>query len=81
MTFPADTGLGKDNISPRVGARLSRGALDALALLFIAFEKIGTCCEVLNLVLIVLLPKTDGDLRPIVLFPNVIRILMRSSIS
>ena len=60
LTFPADTGLGKDNISPRALARLSPQALDALALLFVAFEGAGSCCQVLNLVMIVLLPKTDG---------------------
>jgi hypothetical protein len=77
-SFPAGTGLGCDNISPRALLRLSAGALHALAALFMAFERRGDWCEVFNLVLIVLLPKTDGGLRPIGLFPTVIRIWMRT---
>ena len=75
-SFP--TGLGADNIAPRAFARLSSQALVALAALFMAFEAQGKWCEVLNLVLIVLLPKSSGGFRPIGLFPTVIRIWMRA---
>ena len=59
-TFLLGTGLGGDNISPRAVLRLSSGAIMALATLFMAFERAGTWCHVLDLVLIVLLPKDDG---------------------
>ena len=41
------------------------------------FEKLGSWCEALDLVLIVLLPKSDGGLRPIGLFPTLIRVWFR----
>ena len=55
-SFPVGTGLGADNISPRAFGRLSMQALTALAVLFSAFEAVGSWCATLNLVLIVLLP-------------------------
>ena len=58
-TFPAGTGLGHDHISPRAFLRLSDDAINALAKLFMAFERRGSWTEILNLVLIVLLPKAD----------------------
>ena len=60
MTFPGNTGLGHDNIAPRALARLSLAALQALADLYVAFERFGGWPLALDLVLIVLLPKTDG---------------------
>ena len=70
MSFPADTGLGHDNVSPRAFARLSHDALLALAALYLAFERFGEWPDLLDLVLIVLLPKGDGEYRPIGLFPT-----------
>ena len=78
MSFPADTGLGHNNASPRAFARLSWDALAALTALFLAFERYGDWADVLNLVLIVLLPKGDGAYRPIGLFPTPIRIWFKS---
>ena len=69
-TFPPGTGLGADHVAPRAVLRLSPAALVALAALFVAFEAQGTWCEVLDLVLIVLLPKPDGGFRPIGLSPR-----------
>ena len=77
-SFPAGTGLGMDNVAPRAIIRLSEAAIVALALLFKAMELAGTWAETLNLVLIVLLPKSDGGLRPIGLFPTLVRVWMRS---
>ena len=57
--------------------RLLPQALVALAALFMAFEAQGGWCEILNLVLIVLLPKSAGGFRPIGLFPALIRVCMR----
>ena len=60
--------------------RFSEAALVALAFLFAQFERLGRWALVLELVLIVLLPKSDGGLRPIGLFPSVVRIWMRARI-
>ena len=46
--------------------------------LLAGFENAGSWCQVLNLVLIVLLPKPDGGYRPIGLFPTIIRVWMRA---
>ena len=80
-TFLAGTGLGHDHISPRAFLRLSVHAIVSLAKLFMAFERRGSWAEVLDRVLIVLLPKTDGGFRPIGLFPTIIPIWMRARIS
>jgi hypothetical protein len=79
-TFPVATGLGADNISPRALCRLSGEALLALAVLFRMFENCGHWGEVIDLVLIVLLPKADGGFRPIGLFPTIVRVWMRARI-
>ena len=79
-TFPINTALGCDNAAPRAYSRLSRVALQALAALFLAFEKKGDWAAVLDLVLIVLLPKKTGGRRPIGLFPTMIRIWMRARV-
>ena len=77
-TFPAATGVGSDNIGPRACARLSDGALGALAVILMACERDGCWPLGIWFVLIVLLPKPDGGLRPIGLFPTVVRIWMRA---
>ena len=79
-SFPIGTGLGADNISPRAILRLSSEALAALVTLLVAFEALGHWAHALDLVLIVLLPKTDGGLRPIGLFPTIVRLWMRARI-
>ncbi len=79
-TFPAATGVGADNVAPKAVARLSIVGLSALAHLFLLFEMTGSWTEALNLVLIVLLPKMDGGLRPIGLFPTPIRIWSRARV-
>jgi hypothetical protein len=77
-TFPIHTGLGADNLAPRAVARLSNDSMHMLCLLFMAFEATGGWCQALNLVLIVLLPKSDGGRRPIGLFCTLIRVWMRA---
>ena len=79
-TFPIGTGLGADNIAPRAFTRLSEAALQALAFLYTQFELIGHWAKVLDLVLIVLLPKSEGGFRPIGLFPTIVRIWMRARV-
>ena len=76
-SFPVGTGLGADNFSPRAIARLSTTVVAALCKLLYACELLGDWPTVLRLVLIVLLPKSDGGRRPIGLFPTVIRLWMR----
>jgi hypothetical protein len=78
MTFPAGTGLGGDNVAPRAFGRLSDSALSALARILMAAEALGAWGQAVSLVLIVLLPKPDGGLRPIGLFPTIIRVWMRA---
>ena len=81
FSFPASTGLGADNISPRALLRLSDDALTSLAVHMTKMETCGEWGEALNLVLIVLLTKSDGGLRPIGLFPTVIRVWMRARVA
>jgi len=77
---PLNTGLGGDNISPRAFLRLSSEALEALAVLFMLFESICTWEDVFELVMIVLLPKSDGGRRPIGLLFTTVRLWMRARI-
>jgi hypothetical protein len=77
-TFPMHTGVGQDNKSPRAYCRLSEKALLALVRLLLLFELMGNWPAVLRLVLIVLIPKSDGGKRPIGLFPSPIRIWWRA---
>ena len=79
-SFLGNTGFGADNIAPRAIARLSSPSIQALIALFLCFEAVGDWCMAVNLVLIVLLPKPDGGIRPNGLFPTIIRIWMRARI-
>ena len=74
LTFPAGTGLGGDNVSPRALARLSDESLIALAIILAAAETLGAWGQAVSLVLIVLLPKPDVGLRPIGFFPTIVRL-------
>ena len=69
-SFPVGTGVGADNIAPRALLRLSDAALEALAGLLCKMEAAGIWSNELDLVLIVLLAKADGGLRPIGFFPR-----------
>ena len=79
-TFPAGTGVGTDNVSPRALCRLSKEAIRCLCMVLSAAELLGYWPECLHLVLIVLLPKPDGGRRPIGLFPTIIRVWMRARV-
>ena len=74
------TGLGSDkqHMAPRALLRLSEEARAMLLHIFLAAEALGAWSEALDLVLIILLPKPDGGLRPIGLFPTMIRLWMRA---
>ncbi len=78
LRLPIHTGLGSDNSSPRAFTRLPRPTIEALCRLLMAVEVLGRWPQLLQLVLIALLPKPDGGRRPIGLFPTIIRLWMRS---
>ncbi|CAK0836913.1 unnamed protein product, partial [Prorocentrum cordatum] len=77
-SFPIGTGLGADHVAPRAILRLPSAARLRLSGILLAAERLGCWTAACNLVLIVLLPKPDGGLRPIGLFPTLIRIWMRA---
>ena len=57
--------------------RLSNESLDALATILTTIEHNGDWPDFTKLVMTVLLPKSDGGLRPIGLFPTLYRVWMR----
>ncbi len=77
-TFAEGTGLGWDNLHPRAILRLPRRLLQRLVDILLAAERIGRWPQAIALVLISLLPKPDGGLRPIGLMPMVIRLWSRT---
>ena len=60
--------------------RLSAEAVEALAIIFMVFEALGSWARVLEFVIIVLLPESDGGRRPIGLFCSTIRLWWRARI-
>ena len=78
LTFPASTGLSHDAMSPRCFARLPTAALDLLAGIFMMCEEWGLWPELVEMVVIVLIPKDDGDTRPIHLYSALVRLWGRS---
>ena len=78
MSFPIETGLGADNLAPRAVERLPRRALQVLADLLNTMEAEGVWAAGLCMVLIALIPKSDGGRRPIGLMCTVVRIWMRA---
>ena len=75
-SLAADSSLGWDQIHPRALKRLSRPALRALLRILILCEIFGTWPQVIGIVIIALLPKSDGGLRPIGLCPSLVRLWM-----
>ena len=77
MTFPAGTGLGWDGIHPRALDRLDDATIQALIDLVIACEKLGRWPTIIEMVVVVVLPKPDGDWQSIRLLLFLPRIWMR----
>ena len=77
FTFPAGTGPGWDGIHPRALLRLPDDVLQQWLALFLKCEREGRWPVGVGVVVVVLLPKPDGGLRPIGLIPNAPRIWMR----
>ena len=73
-TFPAATGLGWDKFHPRALARCSDATLSLFIMLLAMAERMGRWHSLIGVVMVVLLPKSDGGRRPIGLFPSIIRI-------
>ena len=78
MTFPVGTGLGWDGIHPRAICRLSQDTLEWLAKVLYHCEPAGRWPELIDVVVIALLPKSDGVLHPIGLIPFLVRIWARA---
>ena len=76
-TFPVETGLGWDQWHPMVVLRLSYSTLLLLVTILMECERTGEWPAGVALVLIALLPKTDGGFRPIGLLPSPPRLWMR----
>jgi hypothetical protein len=75
--FPAATGLGWDKMHPRALDRLPVAAMRALLRIFIMAELLGAWPIAIGVILIALLPKAEGGLRPIGLLPSLVRLWMR----
>ena len=78
MSFPNGTGLGWDRVHPKALLRADPQWIAALLKLLIRCEATGQWPQVIELVIICLLPKPDGGFRPIGLLPVLPRIWMRS---
>ena len=76
-SFLVKTGLGPDALQPRAILRLSEEGIAALAAILTAIERTGKWPAFTQLVMTVLLPKSDGGLRPIGLFPTLHIVWMR----
>ena len=78
LTFPSGTGLGWDKLHPKALIRLPSEALLALVRICLMAEVLGLWPSTIGIVLIRLIPKSDGGRRPIGLLPTVIRWWMRA---
>ena len=75
-SFPNGTGLGWDRLHPKALLRTHPRWLNALLNLLMRCEAEGRWPKVIEMVIICLLPKPDGDFRPIGLLPVLPRIWM-----
>ena len=77
-SFSEDIGLGWDRLHPRALNRLPEHLLERLCGLLMKAEEEGDWTEAVGLVIIALLPKSDGGWRPIGLLPTIIRVWART---
>ena len=73
-SFKKETGLGWDRLHPHALLRLPTGLLQWLCRILTNAERLGSWEAAIGLVLVVLIPKGEGGLRPIGLLPTLIRI-------
>ena len=78
MTFPIGTGLGWDGIHPRTICRLGEDTFEWLVEVIHPCEITGIWPMEVDIMVIALLPKSDGGLRPIGLMPFLLRIWCRA---
>ena len=76
-TFPNHTGLGWDRLHPKAIGRLTNETVDLLVRVLLICEEEGEWPEAVALIIIALLPKTDGGFRPTGLIPFLPRIWSR----
>ena len=77
-SFAAGTGLGWDGVHPRALLRLPDDVLLQWMALLLKCERFGIWPRQVGIVVVVLLPKTDGGFRPIGLLPFLPRVWMRA---
>lgn len=77
-TYPADTGLDLDKLHPRATSRFSDETLGLLARILGMCERDVDWPIAVAFVIIALLPKPEGDLRPTGLLPFLPRLWMRA---
>ena len=77
-TFPTETGLGWDQVHPRILLRCSEELLEVLVGILTACEALGMWPAKIGVNMICLIPKACGGLRPIGLMPMVVRLWMRA---
>ena len=76
LSFPTEVGLGWDKLHPRALARCSDRVLEALIAVFLCAEAAGNWFDAIGVIMIILIPKSDGGRRPIGLFPSAVRLWM-----
>ena len=76
--LPLGAALGTDAYHPRIFERMPEPILLALIEIFMLCEELGHFPDNVGDVLIALLDKTDGGLRPIGIFPSFCRHWMRT---
>ena len=77
QSFPDGTGLGWDGLHPKALLRLPDSCLRALVRILFVAEAHGRWPAAMELVIIALIPKSDGGRRPIGLLPWLPRIWAR----
>ena len=73
-TFKTGTGLGWDRIHPHALLRLPTGLLQWLCRILNNAERSGSWEVAIGIVMVVLIPKGEGGLRPIGLLPALVRV-------
>ena len=74
LSFPSGTGLSSDVFSPRAYARLHMSALEFIAVLLNFCELAGDWPRLVMCVIVALIPKGNGDTRPISLYHGLVRL-------
>lgn len=76
-TYKANTAIGSDWLHPRHFALLSDASLEAFLVMARVLLILGRLPELLQLLLVALIPKPTGGDRPIGIFPTCIRIISK----